>query len=256
MTTGFEAAFAVEISKLRASGVVKATTGLMIAGIGVLTGSLTLAAEAGDEQILAQLGDVADREGWALLFGIGMYIAAAASLLGFGTVLAWSIGREFADGTITGLFSLPVTRRAIAAAKLAAYLVWAAIVAAALIVAEALVGLAIGLGAPGGDAYHGAGRLVVLVGLTALLAFPSAWVATLGRSLLPGIATAIVIIVVAQVTATAGIGAGAWFPFTSPALWAIGAVDVAAAQLVPVAVVPVVFAGLTMRSWHHLELDH
>ncbi len=51
-------------------------------------------------------------------------ITGAGGLGGFAVVLAWMFGREFGDGTITGLFALPVRRTTIALAKLIVYVVW------------------------------------------------------------------------------------------------------------------------------------
>jgi ABC-2 type transport system permease protein len=63
------------------------------------------------------------------------------------------------------------------------------------------------------------GRLVTLTVLSALIATPAAWAATVERGILPSIATTVAIIATAQIMAVAGIGA--WFPLAAPALWAI-----------------------------------
>lgn len=67
-------------------------------------------------------------------------------LLGFGVALSWTIGREFSDGTITGLFALPVSRPVIALAKLLVHLLWITAVAVALTALTGTVGLALRLG--------------------------------------------------------------------------------------------------------------
>jgi len=96
-------------------------------------------------------------------------------------------------------------------------------------------------------------RQLALTLVTALLAFPAAWASTLGRGLLPGIATTILLVVVAQVVVIAG--AGAWFPVAAPALWALTPSTVSLAQLALVLVVPIAFGLLTTRSWSRLQLD-
>lgn len=40
-------------------------------------------------------------------------------------VVAWTVGREFTDGTVVGLFAIAASRGQIAQAKLLAYLCWA-----------------------------------------------------------------------------------------------------------------------------------
>jgi ABC-2 type transport system permease protein len=95
---------------------------------------------------MAQLGDVADEEGWERLVGIAIQITSTAGLLGFGVVMAFVVGRKFADGTISGLFALPVARATIAAAKVIVVLVWTAIVAVCLVVAIVAIGVIVATG--------------------------------------------------------------------------------------------------------------
>jgi ABC-2 type transport system permease protein len=247
------AALTVEGRKTSASRAVLGTTVLLVAGIALLAGALTWAAAQGNEQVLAQLGPLADKTGWARLMGVVVQVTAAASLLGFGVALSWMFGREFAEGTITGLFALPVSRPAIALAKLSVFLLWALMVAALLVTLIGLVGTALGLG-PVDDAVVGAlARQYALTVLSAVLALPAAWAATLGRGLLPGIATTVGVLVTAQVMAVAG--AGAWYPFTTPALWAMNPDHVPLAQLALAGLVPLVVVPAVLLAWRRLELD-
>lgn len=253
MSAAWTAALTVEARKLVASRVVQTATVLIVAGIAVLVVALDTAAGAGNERVLAQFGDLADEHGWTRLVGVATQITAAASLLGFGVVLAWVVGREFADGTISGLFALPVRRATIVAAKLAVFLAWTVAVAVALVAAIAVVGLVVGAGSPDAESAGGLARLLALTVLSGLLATPAGWVATLGRGLLPGIASTVVTIVIAQVMAVAG--TGAWFPVAAPALWALEPDAVSSLQLGLVILVPLAFGLLTMRTWSHLQLD-
>ena len=88
--------------------------------------------------------------------------------------------------------------------------------------------------------------------LTALIAVPAGWAASLGRGLLPGIAAAIGILVVAQVAAIAKVGA--WVPFVAPALWR-GAVRGDGGRGLTVPVVPAVFGAATVWVWRRLQMD-
>jgi ABC-2 type transport system permease protein len=251
--SGVRAAVAVEGVKTSSSGVVRTATVIIAVGITVIAGSLTWAADAGNEQVLAQLGSLADADGWERLLGVAAQVTAAGALLGFGVVLSWVVGREFADGTITGLFALPVSRPAIALAKLAAYMLWAAVVAVGLALLLLVTGLLLGLGPVDGAARAALGRHLVLTVLTAGLAIPAAWAATLGRGLLAGIAVTIGIIVIAQVAVVAGVGA--WLPVAAPALWAMDPDDVSGVQLAIATGVPIAFGLATLAAWKRLQLD-
>ncbi len=247
-------AIAVEARKTRSARVVLSTTVLLVAGVAALAATTSAAARSGDAQLLAKLGPVAAQGGWLGLLNTAQQITAAAGLLAFGVVLSWSFGREFADGTITGLFALPIPRPTIALAKLVVYLVWTMMVAVGLAMVVVVVGTASGLGLPDGAAWSHLGRLVALAAMTAMLAVPAAWAATLGRGLLPGIATTVAIMAVSQIIVVAG-GAGGWFPFAAPALWAITPGTVSAAQLALAATAPVGFGLLTHLTWGRLQLD-
>lgn len=247
------AALVVELRKTAASRVMRTTTVLVVAGIALLAGALTLAATNGNDQIIAKLGPYAAQGGWALLTGTVAQITAAGGLLGFGVALSWTIGREFSDGTITGLFALPVSRPVIALAKLLVHLLWITAVAVALTALTGTVGLALRLGALDGDVRGALARQFMLTVLTGLLATAAAWAATLGRGLLPGIATTIGLIVAAQIMVVAG--AGAWFPVAAPALWSLDPATVSGPQLALVAAVPLGFGALTLHAWARLELD-
>lgn len=243
----------MELRKTLVSRVVLSTTVLLVAGIALLAGTLTLAADNGNQQVLAQLGPIADRSGWDRLLGIAAQVTGAAALLGFGVTLSWIFGREFTDGTISGLFALPVSRPAIALAKLTVYLAWTLVVAALLVLTLGITCAALGSWPPSTGSPATLLRQFTLTALSAVLALPAAWAATLGRGPLPGIATTIVTIVLAQIGVVAG--GGAWFPLAAPALWALDPGQANAGQLALVAVVPVLAVPAILLGWHRLTLD-
>lgn len=245
-------AFRVELRKNIAATVMRATSVLLVVAITVLAGALTMAAHGGNEQVIAQLGTQSDSRGWPLLTGVAAQITAAGGLLGFAVALSWMFGREFSDGAITGLFALPISRPTMALAKFAAYLVWVAAVALGLTLMIGAVGL-ISQGSGDTSVVESLARQWGLTFFSGLLATPAAWAATLGRGLLPGIATGIGLVVVAQIMVVAG--TGAWFPVAAPALWAFDPGSVSGMQLAFVLVVPVASVGLTMHAWRVLELN-
>lgn len=253
--TALQAALHVELRKARASRVMHTVAVLVVAGIAVLAGALVAAAQAGNPQILAQLGPLAGETGWQLLTGVTAQITAVGALLGFGVALSWIVGREFTDGTIAGLFALPVSRPAIALAKMGVYLLWVLAVALGLSVLLLLAGLAVGAGDLDRDVLAQLGRQAVLVVLTGLIATPAGVAATLGRGTLPGIAATVVIVIVAQVTAIASPAVAAWMPLSTPGLWALSPEVVQPAQLATVAIIPAVFVTWTCAAWWWLRLD-
>lgn len=171
----------VEYRKAASSVVVRSATALLILGIVAISASLSLASAHGNEQARAKLGPLADKEGWEQLNGMVAMISAPAALLGFGVVLSWMIGREFADETISGLFALPITRAQIVMAKLVVFWCWVVAVAVTLAVSCTALGLTFGYGLPLSADTAGLLRLLLVVVLTGLLAVPAAWAATLGQ---------------------------------------------------------------------------
>ncbi len=248
-----KAALATEFTKLTRATVVRATTVITVLGIALICSSMLLAVGTDDPQLAAKLGPLIDPGGWAGYLATAAQVTAAAGLLGHGVVLSWLFGREFGDGTITGLFALPVSRATIAAAKLLIYLAWSVACSAALLAALMVLGLAFGLGPISADAVPALGSQLALAVLTGVIVTPAAWAATVGRSVLAGIGTAIGILILSQVTVLAG--AGGWFPFSAPALWAISAGHaVSPLQLALVAPIALASTGLTMQSWRQLQL--
>jgi ABC-2 type transport system permease protein len=250
---GFGVALAFEARKAAASRVMVSITVLLLAGVAAIALGMLLAAASGQEQVLAKLGPVGELDGWARLVGVVVQVTAAGGLGAFGIALSWMFGREFADGTVSALFALPVSRPTIALAKLAVYGVWAAGVAVLLTVVIAVLGFAMGFGATDAAGLGELARVPVLAVLTALIAVPAAWAATIGRGLLPGIGATVVIMIVAQVLAVANFGT--WLPIVAPALWAIAPTSVPAAALLTVPSVPLVFGALCALAWSRLQLD-
>jgi ABC-2 type transport system permease protein len=202
---------------------------------------------------LARLGPLAETHGWPLLVGTAAQILAAGGFGACGILIAWLYGREFADGTIAGLFALPVPRASVALAKLLVFLGWAVTMAVALTVTLGVIGVAAGLPASDPGNTVQLLRIPLLTLLTAMLAVPAGWIASLARSVLAGIAATIVLLIVAQVCAVLGVGA--WVPLIAPALWAIAPDTVPWPALLGVAAVPIVFGGATALTWTRMQLD-
>ena len=85
-------------------------------------------------------------------------------------MLSWTIGREFADGTVTGLSGLPVQRWAIVTGKLLVYLMWTIVVSAVLLGLVTAAGFAMCLE---GTPQLQFARIPILAVLSGLIAIPA-----------------------------------------------------------------------------------
>ena len=188
--------------------------------------------------------------GWTGLTALAAVSTGVTSLLAAGIVMAWLVGREFTDGTVVGLFALPVSRSAIALAKVLAAAAWASLLAVASGLLTGLAGICLGLAPAGAAASVGVITLSgVLLGVSAL---PVAWFATLGRGYLTGIAGTLGVVVVTNLAS--GFGIGNFIPWAVPVLWATpGSGTDPLALALPLAV-GIAGAFLTARSWEHLQL--
>lgn len=244
----------VEALKLAHSPVGKIGTLALVAGTLALLGGITAALTSGNPELMAKLGSTATLD-WNGLLASAAQITAAGGLLGFGIVLSWMFGREFTDGTITGLFALPVSRSRIALAKLAVYAAWNLAITVLLTLSILALGLALHYGAPSVDTWASLGRQGALTAMTGAIAVPVAWIATVTRSLLAAISGAIALVITAQVGSLAG--AGGWMPLAAPALWAMSrGTAVSATQLAITGMFGVAFAALTCTTWARLQLNH
>jgi ABC-2 type transport system permease protein len=144
----------------------------------------------------------------------------------------------------------------VASAKLVLLTAWATAVGLAAVCVTLLVGLATRLGLPDDDGWRTVERVAALAVLSGVLALPVAAAASLGRGYLPGIGGLLVLIVLAQVATIAGVGG--WWPWSVPALWAMGpeagmpAIDPVRLLVVPV--VALAGAVITLRWWRHAEV--
>lgn len=242
----------VEALKLARSPVGLVGSIALIVGMFAVLGGITAGIAAGEPELIAKAGPASTLDWEGLLAGAAQ-ITSVAALLTFGIVLAWMFGQEFAEGTITGLFALPVSRSLIALAKLSVYALWMCCVSLCLTLGVLALGLIFGYGPPTVEDWSALARLCASAILTGVIAVPTAWVATLTHSLLAGVGSTIALVVIAQVGALAG--AGAWMPLAAPGLWAISQGSAASPVQLALSVgVGAVFAALTAVSWARLQL--
>lgn len=151
------------------------------------------------------------------LGNMSFLFASVFGLMGFGTITAWTFGREYADRTIKDLLALPVSRVKIVIAKGAVIALWCLVSTLLIFGFSLLLGLLIGV--PGLSAevlLHHLGQLLLIAVFHLLLCSPVALLASISHGYLVPIAYAFTTLMVAL---TAGPTAlGAYLPWSIPAL--------------------------------------
>lgn len=192
-------------------------------------------------------------EGWVGYIGLVAQIVAVAVFLGVGVMTAWVFGREHSDRTFPALFGLPVSRSTIALAKFAVMGWWTILMVAFLVAITALLGVFAQIEPTTlREVTPALGRLSGIAILSSLLAFPSGYVASVGRGYLPAIGALIVVIAISQVVVL--FGTGGWVPFAVPGLLAVG--DELTPTAVQIALVPITTGlgiWMTVRWWGNAE---
>lgn len=193
---------------------------------------------------------------WPTLLGLLAQEVAVGGWLLFSLLTAWIFGREFSDRTVKTLLAVPTSRRATVLAKIAVVALLSAGLAAWVLVIGVVLGAVIGL--PGGSAAvlgEGALRVALITALTVALLPPIALAAGVGRGYMAPLALALLLLVMAQITAATGWGE--WFPWTVPALLS-GAAGPDAAAVGPgsyLVIVAVAIIGLisTLAWWDRAD---
>lgn len=248
----------IEWWKLRRSRVALVATvlmGVLLPALGL--GFYSVALNGGTGSLADKAAALLVGEGWVGYLGLVDQVAAVALFLGAGIVVAWAFGREHVDRTFPSLFALPVSRRAIAAAKFVVLFVW--VIALAIVVSL----MALVLGVLGNvEPFEVRGVIAGLVRLLAicigagLLSLTMGFVASVGRGYLPAIGALIVLVAAAQVSVL--FGTGGWFPFAVPGLMAVAGVegvpDLNAIQLVLVPALAAAGVWATVWWWRRAEV--
>lgn len=254
--TPFGIATSTEFTKFRRSTLPRVATVMLVGGIAAIASSFMWASLQPGSAMAIKLGALVSEEGWAGYLSIASQIAATAGGIGPGVVLAWLFGREFADGTITGLFGLPINRATIARAKLLVFAGWSLAFCFALVALLIVVGVVLGLGLPDETAFARAGKLLLILLLSAMLSLPAGVAASLTRGYLGGIGAVIAIVIVSQISVATG--AGGWFTFAAPGMWAStpGAElsSTTVVQLLLVVPLSAGFAAWIVIVWRRLQL--
>lgn len=255
MTGDFGRLLAVEAMKMRRAPVAVVCAAVIVLAPALLAAAAIVALRANSSSSFAVKARLlVHGSGWAAYVGTGAQVMAVAVLLCLGFGFAWCFGREFTEGTVTGLFALPTGRGAVALAKCTVLLVWGVLASTAATLVLLGVGLALG------DLGSRPPRWWLPLGVCLLSAcntFPLAWLATVTRGYLGAVGGLIGLVVATQLVTS--FGGGGWFPWAVPGLWAgLGGADIriTGIQLVlPVAVALLSIVATTVR-WRRLELGN
>ncbi|QZN86204.1 ABC transporter permease [Cellulomonas sp. C5510] len=213
------AALRVEALKLRRATAAWVAALAVVLGVPALSAGLPAAARAnGDSLLAAKVAGMVTGTGWDAVLALAAQVVSIGALLASGVLVSWCFGRELAEHRLAGLTSLPVGRDRIAWAKTVVLLAWGAATVVAAAAASVVAGVVTGLGAPGADELGGVGRVLAVGMLSVLLAVPLSLAASALRGYLPGVSVLLGIVVVTQVVTLSG--AGAWFPWAAPGMWA------------------------------------
>jgi ABC-2 type transport system permease protein len=166
-------------------------------------------------QLLAGTAD------WPTFLNLMAQAVAIGGFILFGFIGSWVFGREYSDRAVKDLLALPTSRSTIVLAKFVVVMGWSVIVTAVITVAGLGVGAAVGLPpAPPEVFWQGTVAVGVSAVLIITLVTPIAFFASAGHGYLPPLAAAVLVILLAQVTAVAGYGE--YFPWAIPALYSQG----------------------------------
>lgn len=243
--------FDLEVRKLARAPVARAATVAVLLLVAATTiGGYAAAMHASDTDIGRKAADLAPTPGWEGFTGLAATSAGVTMLLATGIVMAWSVGREFTDGTVVGLFAAPPSPGAIALGKIAVVSAWSISLALAQALVVATGGVALGL--PVDGVLRAAAVVTVASGALGVSALPVMWVATRWRGYLAGIAATLAIVVVTNLAA--GFGLGALLPWAVPILWAMPEASLHPALLALPTSVGLLGAVATWNAWRELQL--
>lgn len=241
----------IEGRKLQASPVARvAGLSMLILTTATSVGGYAAAVHAPTSDLGRKAATMINGHGWEGYVGLAALGLGICVLLAGGIVSSWTIGREFTDGTIVGLFAVATSRASVARAKIIAYLSWGSTLVVLQSTLTCLGGLALALPPSGVLA---AWATVSASGLGMLCSvLPVTWVSTRWRGYLPGIGATLILLVVTNLAA--GFGLGRYIPWAIPTLWAAPNSTIPTMALVVPITTGLLGAWATHASWSRLEL--
>ena len=220
---GLVKAFWAESLKARRSKILWITI-LVFSFIAVMMGMLVFVANhpelVGDSVVLSTKASMIGNADWPAYFELLYQVSAMIGLIGFGFVISWVFGREYADHTLKDLLALPVSRGVIVLSKFIVIAIWALLLTLILFFLALLTGLAVNI--PGWSGETAINAFFIFINtsvLTLLLCTPIAFFASYGRGYLLPMGFIILIIIITQFVVVGLPGIAPYIPWVIPALY-------------------------------------
>jgi ABC-2 type transport system permease protein len=261
MLKDLAASLPVELLKLRRSTIFRVTiaAGCFFSFMLALMMALAMHPDVLPPGILkTKIAIAAISADWPAYLSFIQIAQGAIGMILYGFAFGWMFGREWDDGTVKDLLALPVSRPAIACAKLIAAALWSLLLGAVMsslaLALGALIRLPLWSVALLPDFFR---VMTVTTLLSVLLCPPTAFVACAGRGSLPAVGFTVLCMGLANFFGNLGLGE--YFPWTIPMLYS-GAIGAAGYRLPPASIVILVSTGLsgiagTLRYWMFADQD-
>ncbi len=180
---------------------------------------------------------------WNSFLGLLSQAVGVGGVLLFGFVASWLFGREYSEGTVKDLLSLPISRTKILNAKFVYYIFWCF----ALAFSNLILGLLIGfiLQVPEWSSAVFLSNLNIYfftVLLVTVLNLPIAFFAVSGKGYLVPLGTVAAVLVLAQIIGA--MGYGAYFPWSVPGIYSGSGGEVLKNRLNLTSYLIVLFTGI------------
>lgn len=186
------------------------------------------------------------------------YLAAFGQVIGAGGfmlsvfVITWIFGREFSDGMVKDILSVPVPRTSILLAKFLLAAGWSVLLAVVIFAGGLVTGSLLRLpGASPAALAQGSASVAVTAALVIPLALPFAYFASLGRGYLLSIALAGLVLMLVNLSSV--LGRGEYFPWAIPLIYAQGKTPLGLASYALVAVTGLAGVAVTDWWWKHAD---
>jgi ABC-type transport system involved in multi-copper enzyme maturation permease subunit len=155
---------------------------------------------------------------WSSYFSLLSQTVGVGGVLVFGFVSSWMFGREFSEGTLKDLLSLPVSRKTIVDAKFTAYIIWCLALSLSNLLIALVIGSALSLDGWANVNFAAMAETYALTTLlTILIGIPVSFFAMVGEGYMAPLGFVAFTLVFAQIIAATGFGS--YFPWSIPGLY-------------------------------------
>jgi ABC-type transport system involved in multi-copper enzyme maturation permease subunit len=155
---------------------------------------------------------------WNSYFSLLSQAVGVGGVLVFGFVSSWIFGREYSEGTLKDLLSLPVSRKSIVDAKFLTYVIWCVALSLSNIIVALIVGTALNLdGWNEVDLRTTLETYMLTTLLTIMIGAPVSFFAMIGEGYMAPLGFVAFTLVFAQIIAATGFGS--YFPWSIPGLY-------------------------------------